>query len=119
LANKRCGLWYKSSFDDFVHFKSTDGHFGVWQFSLKRLNLNLVTLLLDRDAAIIVDSTRKGRSVPDSFSRTLPMWCAVINTAARQLQLLHAGRSDLDAAACAAILTPPKVAPPSSLPYLS
>ena len=92
-----------------MHFKSTDGHRGVWQFSLKRLNLNLVTLLLNQDAAIIVDSTRKGRSVPDSFSRTLPMWCCVINSAARQLQLEHRGQSQLDADACTTILTPPKV----------
>lgn len=31
------------------------------------------------DRCIIVDSTRKGKSMPDALSRTVPIWCAVIN----------------------------------------
>ncbi|PWN31704.1 uncharacterized protein FA14DRAFT_110992, partial [Meira miltonrushii] len=32
---------------------------------------------------IIVDSTRRGKSMPDALSKTIPIWCAVINEAAR------------------------------------
>lgn len=28
---------------------------------------------------IIVDSTRRGKSMPDALSKTVPIWCAVIN----------------------------------------
>jgi hypothetical protein len=28
---------------------------------------------------IIVDSTRRGKSMPDAMSKTVPIWCAVIN----------------------------------------
>lgn len=28
---------------------------------------------------IIVDSTRRGKSMPDALSKTIPIWCAVIN----------------------------------------
>lgn len=37
----------------------------------------------------MVDSTRKGRSLPDSFSRTVPMWCAVINRLAQRLDSVN------------------------------
>lgn len=32
--------------------------------------------------AIIVDSTRRGKRFPDALSKTIPIWCAVINRAA-------------------------------------
>ena len=28
---------------------------------------------------IIVDSTRRGKSMPDALSKTIPIWCAVMN----------------------------------------
>ena len=28
---------------------------------------------------VIVDSTRRGKSMPDAISKTVPIWCAVIN----------------------------------------
>ena len=40
-ANLRNGLWYYPSFDGTSYFKSTDGHSYKWNFSYKRLNLNV------------------------------------------------------------------------------
>lgn len=142
-----------------AYFKSTDGHYGTWEFSKSRLNLPLLKMLLqphttipltdsmrlfchllstsvlhnDQDededdedgdidvpdclekyasnpayrtivknftqsllaevnniqnlsaftialhAAMLVDSTRKGKTFPDSFLRTVPIWCATLN----------------------------------------
>ena len=57
VANERCGSWYipheaASAPAGFVHekmgsvyFKSTDGHFGQWAFSLRRLNLQVLVLI--------------------------------------------------------------------------
>lgn len=74
VANERCGGWYVESGlrgtsfnasgedeDDgdeasdgkvkrrdgwgSAYFKSTDGHFGIWNFSLRRLNLGLLDVL--------------------------------------------------------------------------
>ena len=30
---------------------------------------------------ILIDSTRSGKRMPDALSKTVPMWCAVINRA--------------------------------------
>ena len=30
-------------------------------------------------SCIIVDSTRRGKSIPDALSKTIPIWCAVMN----------------------------------------
>jgi tRNA A64-2'-O-ribosylphosphate transferase len=30
---------------------------------------------------LLVDSTRRGKRYPDALSKTVPIWCAVINTA--------------------------------------
>ncbi|KAG0263492.1 hypothetical protein DFQ27_001744 [Actinomortierella ambigua] len=40
---------------------------------------------------VIVDSTRKGKRVPDALSKTVPIWCATINTAVQRVatQLLE------------------------------
>jgi hypothetical protein len=32
-------------------------------------------------SCIIVDSTRRGKRLPDALSKTIPIWCAVINRA--------------------------------------
>ncbi|KAI9345608.1 tRNA A64-2'-O-ribosylphosphate transferase [Obelidium mucronatum] len=90
IPNERCGLWYidpsKRSHGQSVYFKSTDGHFGIWNFSLKRLNLHLLSVISSDSGAIIVDSTRSGKRFPDSLSKTIPIWCCVINTAVAQFR---------------------------------
>ncbi|EEB87716.1 hypothetical protein MPER_14838, partial [Moniliophthora perniciosa FA553] len=30
---------------------------------------------------VLVDSTRAGKRIPDALSKTVPIWCAVINAA--------------------------------------
>lgn len=138
MSNERCGSWYlgqelrgissgKSKDDDRgarrtkiqgkwrggCYFKSTDGHWGAWGVSLRRLNLKVLDILeeqlrpqeadgsheeheyvgdgkvhglqkienkgLKRTGVIIVDSTRRGKAFPDALSKTVPIWCAVIN----------------------------------------
>jgi tRNA A64-2'-O-ribosylphosphate transferase len=37
---------------------------------------------------ILVDSTRGGKSIPDALSKTVPIWCAVINEAMRRQGIL-------------------------------
>ena len=83
VANERCGSWYipPSLKAGSVYFKSTDGHHGQWAFSLRRLNLQLVDIIAEQGGCVIVDSTRRGKSMSDAFSRTLPIWCAVMNRA--------------------------------------
>lgn len=87
IPNIRCGLWYSipllslSSERERInscYFKSTDGH--VHAFSLKRLNLELLNLFEDQqqNRIVIIDSSVR-KSMPDSFSRTIPIWCTVLN----------------------------------------
>ncbi|ROT39220.1 initiator tRNA phosphoribosyl transferase [Sodiomyces alkalinus F11] len=83
VANERCGSWYVRPADKTAsaYFKSTDGHTGAWKFSTRRLNLNLLGLVGECDGCIIVDSTRRGKRMPDALSKTIPIWCAVLNRA--------------------------------------
>lgn len=81
IANLRCGLWYNSKFESTCYFKSTDGHTNNWSFSTARLNLHVAELAGQRRGCMIVDSTRKGKRFPDSMSKTIPIWCCVINRA--------------------------------------
>ncbi|KAM6502955.1 tRNA A64-2'-O-ribosylphosphate transferase [Amanita muscaria] len=88
FPNLRCGAWYANpelvSFKDVpVYFKSTDGHFNNWSFNLRRANLHLLPVLEKHRGIILVDSTRSGKRMPDAFSKTVPIWCAVINRAVR------------------------------------
>lgn len=81
VANERCGSWYipphlKTAS---VYFKSTDGHMGEWAFSLRRLNLQLLDVVGEYGGAVVVDSTRRGKSMPDALSKTVPFWCCVVN----------------------------------------
>eukprot|EP01062_Namystynia_karyoxenos_P037285 TRINITY_DN27156_c1_g1_i2.p1 TRINITY_DN27156_c1_g1~~TRINITY_DN27156_c1_g1_i2.p1 ORF type:complete len:521 (+),score=107.15 TRINITY_DN27156_c1_g1_i2:57-1565(+) len=81
VANLRCGVWYLPP-EDFAatcHFKSTDGHYGQWAFSLSRPNVALLRLAAQHSVAAVVDSTRKGKEFPDAFNRTIPVWCLVLN----------------------------------------
>ncbi|KAI5969075.1 RIT1 [Candida margitis] len=82
IANERCGLWYipPNERTDTCYFKSTDGHTNVWSFSLRRLNLHLLPIINDKQGIIIVDSTRRGKPMPDALLKTIPIWCAVVNT---------------------------------------
>jgi tRNA A64-2'-O-ribosylphosphate transferase len=83
VANERCGSWYipPDQKTGSVYFKSTDGHMGEWSFSLRRLNLQLLDVVEKWGGAVVVDSTRRGKSMPDALSKTVPIWCCVINRA--------------------------------------
>nr|POE56533.1 trna a64-2'-o-ribosylphosphate transferase [Quercus suber] len=102
IVNERCGSWYvpPSARAGSVYFKSTDGHFGQWSFSLRRLNLQILNGVGQRggyvqsyafsfsfflrggfpnDARAKIDSTRRGKSMPDALSKTVPIWICVLN----------------------------------------
>ncbi|KAG0376485.1 hypothetical protein BGX24_007672 [Mortierella sp. AD032] len=105
IANERCGTWYvhpSKIHKPGVYFKSTDGHTGIWDFNLRRYNPHLITTIIKHGGCIIVDSTRKGKRVPDALSKTIPIWCATINNAVRkcaiQNQVDQEGRDAIEAA---------------------
>ncbi|KAI1395761.1 initiator tRNA phosphoribosyl transferase [Hypoxylon fuscum] len=81
IANERCGSWYipPEKKGGSAYFKSTDGHTGQWRFSTRRLNFHLLGIIGDKDGCIIVDSTRRGKRIPDALSKTVPIWCCVLN----------------------------------------
>lgn len=81
IANERCGSWYipPASKAGSAYFKSTDGHAGQWKFSTRRLNLHLLDIISKNDGCIIADSTRRGKRMPDALSKTIPIWCCVLN----------------------------------------
>ena len=60
---------------------------------------------------MLVDSTRKGRTLPDSFSRTVPLWAACISRVAAALQRAHGHRPCLPPDT--PLYTPPQIVPPS------
>ena len=63
-----------------VYFKSTDGHFDQWAFSLRRLNLHLLDILGEQGGAVVVDVTASGgKHMPDALRWTVPVWATVIN----------------------------------------
>ncbi|KAI1182255.1 initiator tRNA phosphoribosyl transferase [Nemania serpens] len=81
IANERCGSWYidPATKAGSAYFKSTDGHAGQWNFSSRRLNLHLLTVIGRHDGCVVVDSTRRGKRMPDALSKTVPIWCCVLN----------------------------------------
>ncbi len=83
IPNERCGLWYMkpSEYTTTAYFKSTDGHNNEWDFSTRRLNFHLLPLLENSNSLGIVDSARSGKRIPDSLSKTIPIWCAILNKA--------------------------------------
>ncbi|RJE20571.1 tRNA A64-2'-O-ribosylphosphate transferase [Aspergillus sclerotialis] len=83
VANERCGSWYINPDvkAGSAYFKSTDGHTGQWDFSLRRLNLQVLLIAREHGGCILVDSTRRGKLMPDALSKTIPIWCAVMNRA--------------------------------------
>ena len=81
-ANQRCGEWYvplsaRNSVQ--AYFKSTDGHPRQHNFSHRRLNLGFLADAVKNEGILLVDSTRRGKQMPDALSRTVPIWCCVIN----------------------------------------
>lgn len=82
IPNERCGLWYLApdKQQQTSYFKSTDGHTNQWLFSLRRLNFHLLPLIGQFGGIAVVDSTRKGKLIPDALLKTIPIWCAVLNT---------------------------------------
>ncbi|KAF5383472.1 hypothetical protein D9757_006163 [Collybiopsis confluens] len=105
LPNLRCGAWYTDpslAAPHPVYFKSTDGHFLNWSFNLRRPNLHLLTA--QYKGMILVDSTRSGKRIPDALSKTVPIWCSVINRAVL-LRYTNKSREDWDVA----LYTPPGV----------
>ena len=100
VANERCGTWYALPFHphSFCHFKSTDGH--VHLFSLKRLNLPFLKTVAKHGSVVILDASNK-KEMPDSFSRTLPIWACVVNRIAERyrfdlgMERLFTGDDDL------------------------
>ena len=85
FANLRCGVWHVPptvASSGHCYFKSTDGHAGQWGFSLTRLNMQVaIAAVMCAGGVIIVDSTRSGKRYPDSLSKTVPIWCCVLNRA--------------------------------------
>ncbi|RIA84745.1 tRNA A64-2'-O-ribosylphosphate transferase [Glomus cerebriforme] len=89
IANERCGTWYVDPMKfgtQTVYFKSTDGHTGKWAFNLRRLNAHLFDIIIKNGGCIIVDSTRHGKRIPDSHSKTIPIWCCTINNAIKKFR---------------------------------
>lgn len=85
IANERCGSWYACGLSTLqkgplysCYFKSTDGHVGTYNFSLKRLNLNVIDVVSSNNGCVILDASVY-KEMPDSFSRSIPIWCAVLN----------------------------------------
>ncbi|KEP50671.1 initiator tRNA phosphoribosyl transferase [Rhizoctonia solani 123E] len=64
-----------------IYDAAHDGHTSQWNFNLRRANLHLLPLVVAHGGIVLVDSTRRGKRHPDALSRTVPIWCAVINRA--------------------------------------
>jgi tRNA A64-2'-O-ribosylphosphate transferase len=58
IANERCGSWYINPHQKggSAYFKSTDGHTGVWKFSLRRLNLHLLEIIGENDGCVSISA---------------------------------------------------------------
>jgi hypothetical protein len=90
FGNARAGAWYVPHELDVVGhdamqtsnvccFKSADGHYGQWNASMRRPNIPLLRSAVNSGGAIVIDVTRAGKVYPDALSKTLPIWCAVVN----------------------------------------
>ena len=85
IPNERAGLWYLSRTKVnvlkgvSVYFKSTDGHVGQWDVNPRRLNLHLLHYVSSNKGLFIIDVTKQGKKFPDSQSKTIPLWCCVMN----------------------------------------
>jgi tRNA A64-2'-O-ribosylphosphate transferase len=104
VANERCGSWYipPEKKTESVYFKSTDGHMNEWSFNLRRLNYQLLDVVKNFGGCVIADSTRRGKSMPDALSKTVPIWCCVLNRIVfKENSMLHE------------LYTPPQAVSPS------
>jgi tRNA A64-2'-O-ribosylphosphate transferase len=65
IANERCGSWYidPTYKDGNAYFKSTDGHTGVWSFSMRRLNTHLLETIGNHDGCVAVSNSVAGREL--------------------------------------------------------
>ncbi|EAU91904.2 tRNA a64-2'-O-ribosylphosphate transferase [Coprinopsis cinerea okayama7 len=66
------------------------------------------------ETLILVDSTRSGKRIPDALSKTVPIWCAVINRAlVKRYPELHSPPSSSEGAHSwdTSLYTPPSVVP--------
>ena len=85
VGNERCGPWYVTRASDLgvsdcnCYFKSTDGHVNTWEFSLKRLNLPFLERLVTQDGGCYVIDSSARKILPDSLSRTIPIWATCMN----------------------------------------
>lgn len=64
----------------------------IWDFNVRRNNLHLIPALMKHNGCIIVDSTRKGKRIPDALSKTIPIWCCTVNRAVAK----HRGTNTVD-----------------------
>jgi tRNA A64-2'-O-ribosylphosphate transferase len=97
IANERAGSWYclpyiskNKSHCKSTHFKSTDGHASIYNFSLKRMNLDFMEAAVQasrRGQCVILVDASKYKILPDSFNATLPIWCCVLNRVAEYYDL--------------------------------
>jgi tRNA A64-2'-O-ribosylphosphate transferase len=104
VANERCGSWYipPEKKTESVYFKSTDGHMNEWSFNLRRLNYQLLDVVKNFGGCVIADSTRRGKSMPDAMSKTVPIWCCILNRVVfKENSMLHE------------LYTPPQAVSPS------
>lgn len=90
FGNARAGLWYVPP-AEMMHypvetcaFKSADGHYGHWAACPRRPNIHVLRALLAHGGVVVVDVTRSGKRIPDSLSKTVPIWCAVLTTLIRR-----------------------------------
>ena len=82
FANLRAGAWYVDEDVRECYFKSTDGHFGNWQFSATRLNAHVVREAARAGGCMIVDATRSSvKRFPDALAKTIPIWADTWNRA--------------------------------------
>lgn len=83
VENLRCGSWYVNPTINraAAYFKSADGHYNAWTYNLRRPNIQILPLIVEHSGLILVDSTRSGKRIPDALSKTVPIWCAVVNRA--------------------------------------
>ncbi len=95
VPNERCGSWYMENIENIdhrVYFKSTDGHHGNWAFNKRRMNLGILPLIFKHKGLMIIDSTQKGKKMPDALSKTIPIWCCVLN---RYIMLIDKQKVDV------------------------
>lgn len=86
FGNARAGAWYvppeTEPSPSICSFKSADGHYGRWSSSLRRPNAHVFAAAVEKGGVVIVDVTRSGKKWPDSLTKTIPIWCAVVNSVA-------------------------------------